>query len=114
MFFAGLLAGVLGGLGLGGGTLLIPILSLFTEHNQRTLQLYNLLFFFPTGIVALHYHNKNNLVDKNVFKEIIIFAIIGAIIGSRIAITIDVNVLRKLFGIFLIVLGINQIASFYK
>ncbi len=74
IFIIGILAGILGGLGLGGGTLLIPMLSLVTEHNHFTLQLYNLLFFFPTSIVSLYFHNKNGFVIKEVAKSIIFIA----------------------------------------
>ncbi len=114
MFLTGVLAGVLGGLGLGGGTLLIPALSLLTNHNHLTLQLYNLLFFFPTGLVAVYFHNKNDLVDVKICKEIVFIALVGAVVGSQLSLKIDVLVLRKLFGAFILFLGIFRFVKSFK
>ncbi len=114
IFIIGILAGILGGLGLGGGTLLIPMLSLVTEHNHFTLQLYNLLFFFPTSIVSLYFHNKNGFVNKEVAKSIIFIAFVGAFIGSRFALKVDDEVLRKLFGAFVLVIGFHQLYNLKK
>ena len=50
---AGVLSGVLGGMGMGGGTLLIPLLSLFYSVGQHTSQAVNLISFIPMAIVAL-------------------------------------------------------------
>ena len=54
----GFLSGIISGMGIGGGTILIPALSLFLNINQHTAQGVNLLFFIPTAIVALFIHKK--------------------------------------------------------
>ncbi len=111
LILIGLVAGILGGMGLGGGTLLIPLMGLVKDYDHLTLQLYNLLFFYPCGIVALVFHMKNGLVDYKVSKKIIFLGLIGAILGSFIATHIDVDILKKAFGVFLILIGLSQLFS---
>ena len=64
---AGVLGGVLGGMGMGGGTILIPLLSIFYAVSQHTAQAVNLISFLPMAVVALIIHLKNKLVD---FKKL--------------------------------------------
>ena len=66
--FAGLLGGILGGMGMGGGTLLIPLLSIFYNVSQHSAQAVNLISFIPMAVVALVIHIKNKRVD---FKGIL-------------------------------------------
>ena len=46
-FIAGLVGGILGGMGMGGGTLLVPILTVFLSMAQKTSQFMNLVAFIP-------------------------------------------------------------------
>ena len=55
----GFLAGILGGMGMGGGTLLIPILTIFLGFKQKNAQAINLLVFIPMSLFALIIHIKN-------------------------------------------------------
>ena len=96
-------------MGIGGGTILIPALIIFTSLNQQNVQAINLLYFIPTAIIALAVHIKNKLIDFNVAIRIIIFGIIGSIIGSTIAVNLNSDILRKLFGIFLFGMGVAEI-----
>ena len=66
---AGVLGGVLGGMGMGGGTLLIPLLTIFYKVSQHTAQAVNLISFIPMAVVALIIHIKNKLVDFNKIKN---------------------------------------------
>ena len=56
------LSGIVGGMGMGGGTLLIPVLTIFFKFNQQNAQGINLLVFIPMSIVAVIIHMKNNLI----------------------------------------------------
>ena len=58
----GLLGGIIGGMGMGGGTLLIPLLTIFLSIEQKTAQSINLLAFIPMALVALIIHFKNKMV----------------------------------------------------
>ena len=65
LFFAcGLLGGILGGMGMGGGTALIPLLTLLCGVTQTAAQGVNLLSFFPMAALALSVHAKNGLLQR--------------------------------------------------
>jgi len=110
----GLVGGLVGGMGMGGGTLLIPILTLLAGFEQLEAQGINLISFIPMSIVALILHFKNKLVR---FKETYLLAIIGAgvsILSALLAVNIKGTILKKIFAIFLIAIGIWQLVEFIK
>lgn len=105
---AGVIGGIVGGMGMGGGTLTIPILTLFLSYEQLKAQGINLIAFLPMSIFALIVHIKNKLVD---IKSTWLLALIGcgfSLIGALIANHVDNFILKKLFALFLIGLGIWQ------
>lgn len=111
---AGALGGIVGGMGMGGGTLTIPILTLFLSYEQLSAQGVNLIAFLPMSIIALGIHIKNHLVA---FKQTWGLAVIGCIfslIGALVANHISNVVLKKLFALFLIGLGIWQLVEMIK
>jgi len=106
----GILGGVLGGLGMGGGTILIPLLS-FTSLSQHTAQAINLVSFIPMAIVSLVIHAKNGLVEKKGIFAIIVPAVAFAILGSIFASVIKGKILKKCFGGFLVILSVFSLLS---
>lgn len=112
---AGILGGVLGGMGMGGGTVLIPLLTIFYGVGQHSAQAINLIAFIPMAVIALIIHLKNKMV---VFKDVLLIVIpgiISCIIGCYLARNLSGDVLRRCFGGFLILLSIWQlIAAFRK
>lgn len=111
---AGLLGGVLGGMGMGGGTVLIPLLSIFYSVGQHSAQAVNLISFIPMAIVALIIHLKNKLVVFKDLLKIIIPGLISCVVGSFLAKQISAEVLKRIFGGFLILLSIIQIFMGFK
>ena len=105
----GIAAGILGGMGIGGGTILIPSLVIALGISQQVAQGTNLVYFIPTAISALIIHLKNKKLSFVVFIPLVIGGAIGAIIGSKFAISIEQNMLRKIFGVFLFVMGLYEI-----
>ncbi len=101
----GLLSGIIGGMGIGGGTILIPILVFFFDIKQQIAQSINLISFIPLGIVAVLTHLKNNNIELCLSLYIIFSGLIGAVIGSKIAIIIHSFYLQKIFGGFLLFMG---------
>ena len=61
---AGMVGGICGGMGMGGGTLIIPILTIFLSFSQLQAQGINLVAFIPMSIVAIILHSKNKLIIK--------------------------------------------------
>ncbi len=106
---AGLISGVVGGMGMGGGTLLIPILTIFLKVEQRMAQGLNLLVFIPMSVVALIIHFKNKLVNLKVGIPIMLSGILASILGSILALNLSNLTLQKFFGGFLLLVGIWQI-----
>lgn len=105
---AGFFSGVVSGMGIGGGAILIPILTMFLNIGQQAAQCVNLVYFIPTAIAALVIHIKNKSVDFKAAFPIIGFGIIGALLGSWIAVYMSAGILRKIFAVFLFAVGINQ------
>lgn len=110
----GIVSGIISGAGMGGGTILIFLLSFVMGIEQHIAQATNLIFFIPTSIVAIIVNLKNKNIDLKLATMISICGVIGAIIGANIAINIDVSLLKKIFGIFLALVAINEIYSIIK
>lgn len=109
MVAIGFLSGIISGMGIGGGTILIPALVFLEGMGQQEVQIINLIYFIPTALIALYFHNKNNLIEKKILKPIILTGFIGAVVGSFIATSLDGDILRKIFGVFLSIMGIVEI-----
>ena len=110
----GIISGIVSGTGMGGGTILIFLLSFMLEIEQHTAQATNLIFFIPTSIVAILVILKNKNIDLKLAITISICGVIGAILGANISTHTDVVILKKCFGIFLAVIAINEIYSIIK
>lgn len=110
----GLIAGIISGLGMGGGTILILLLTTFQGMEQHIAQATNLIFFVPTSIAAIIIHLKNKNIDKKVAMVVGFFGIIGAIIGAIVANNIDSKNLKKYFSIFILLIAIREIYTLYK
>lgn len=112
--FIGAFSGIFSGIGMGGGTILIFLLTVFTGLEQHIAQATNLIFFIPTSIVAIIVNIKNKNVDLKLASMISIFGILGAIVGANLSINTDVNMLRKFFGIFLAIIAMHEIYTIIK
>ncbi len=112
--FAGLVGGVLGGMGMGGGTILIPLLSIFYSVGQHTAQAVNLVAFIPMSVVAICIHLKNKLIKCKDLLKVVIPGLIACVFGCYIARGIEGEVLRKIFGGFLVLLSIIQCVITFK
>lgn len=108
LFLSGVISGIIGGMGMGGGTLLIPILTIFLAFKQKNAQAINLLAFIPMAIVALIIHIKNKLVDFRVGIPIIFTGVIFSVLGSFLASRLNNDLLQKIFAVFLLLVGLNQ------
>ena len=110
----GLISGIVSGTGMGGGTILIFLLTFLCGIEQHEAQATNLIFFIPTSIVAIIVNIKNKNINFKLATIISIFGILGAIIGANLSVHTEVNVLRKYFGIFLALIGIHVIYTMIK
>ena len=102
---AGVLGGLLGGMGMGGGTVLIPLLSIFYSVGQHTAQAVNIISFIPMAVVALIIHIKNKLVKFDNVLWIIISGLVTCVVGCYVARAMSGDLLRRFFGGFLLLLS---------
>lgn len=109
--FCGVLGGLLGGMGMGGGTVLIPLLTIFCGVGQRAAQGVNLVSFLPMSVLALSVHAKSGLLEKEGSLWMIVPALVFSVLFSLLAAHIAGEALRRLFGIFLAALSIVQFRS---
>lgn len=106
--FIGLLSGIIGGMGIGGGTILIPSLIFFTSLTQQQAQSVNLLSFIPVAFIALITHFRNKNIETFVCFPLIGLGILGSIAGSFLAVGLPSDLLKKFFGIFLLFMGLYE------
>ncbi|MBR6788740.1 MAG: sulfite exporter TauE/SafE family protein [Clostridia bacterium] len=102
------MGGIIGGMGMGGGTFLIPLLTAVCGIEQTTAQAVNLIAFIPMSIISVIIHAKNGLIKPKYLLSISLPAVILSIPASIIALQINSDLLKNAFGIFLIILGIKQ------
>ena len=106
---AGAVTGVLTGFGIGGGTLLILYMITFTQFSQTTAQGINLIYFLPTAGASLYGHIKNKLIDMRAFWFAGCTGFAMTIASSNVAGRLDVNIVKRFFGAFLIVIGLMEL-----
>ena len=106
----GLIGGVLGGMGMGGGTVLIPLLSILLGVNQHVAQGVNLISFIPMSVLALIIHLKNKLVDFKWLLYLVLPGVVTCVVGCYLARAMGAELLRRCFGGFLLVLSIFQLS----
>ncbi|WP_295859405.1 sulfite exporter TauE/SafE family protein [uncultured Oscillibacter sp.] len=104
-FLCGFATSILSAWGVGGGTLLLLVMTLFLGVDQRTAQGVNLLFFLPTAAAALLFHWKQGYLDRPTLKSALPWAVALALAGAWIATAVDVDILRRPFGIYLLASG---------
>lgn len=105
----GFFAGIIGGMGMGGGTILIPALILFANIDPKIAQSINLLSSIPMTIIALIIHIRNKNVVLRLVIPIAVFGVLGAVFGSIVANFISSEILKKIFGVFLLAVGTFEI-----
>ena len=110
----GSISGIFSGVGMGGGTILIFLLTTFLGLEQHIAQATNLIYFVPTAISAIIVNYREKNIDTKLATFISVCGIIGAVIGAIISVNIEVERLRKFFGIFLAIVAIHEIYTLIK
>ena len=99
-------AAVLTGLGMGSGGVLVIYLTLVSGIEQRIAQGINLLFFLFAGGAALCIHTARRKLYPSVILPMVLFGIVGALLGSMLAHSLPPALLRRIFGGMLVISGI--------
>lgn len=111
---AGIVCGVLSGLGIGGGTALMVWMTAVCGMEQMQAQGINLLYFIPTAICAVLLHAKNHLICGRVVLPATLAGVLTAGLTAWIASSLEVELLRRLFGGFLIFVGLRELLGKHK
>ena len=93
---------------------MIFLLTTFGSVEQHVAQGTNLVFFIPTCIISIIINLKNKNIQRKTAKTISLAGIIGAIIGSVISINMNINLLKKFFGYFLLLIAIFEFYSLIR
>ncbi|MBQ8395131.1 MAG: sulfite exporter TauE/SafE family protein [Clostridia bacterium] len=107
----GFLGGIPAGMGMGGGTVTIPLLVLVGGVEQKIAQCANLFSFLPMSLGALKTHADNGLLKTKGILWIILPALLFSALGATLAASLPSELLKKGFGAFLI--GLSLI-GFYQ
>lgn len=115
LIIIGLLAGILSGLvGVGGGIIMVPLFVIFlglTQHNAQGLSLAVMLP--PVTFLAVYNYHKagGGSIDWKVALIVSTLFIIGGFVGSKMALQLDQRILKKVFGVMMLVVAIKLIFS---
>lgn len=113
LIIIGFLAGIVGGsLGLGGGIIIVPALVFilgFSQHYAQGTSLAVLLF--PIGILAVINYTKNGYVNYKFAVILMLAFVAGSYLGSEISVHLPEKILKKVFGIFLLLVSLKMIFS---
>lgn len=108
-FLVSTVLGFLSGLGIGGGSLLLLWLTVILGFDPATARCINLLFFLPSALVSLYFRVKQGTVRLTNLLPAIAAGCCGAIAGALLSVNLDLQVLKKLFGIVLILSGMREL-----
>ncbi|MGY8885886.1 MAG: sulfite exporter TauE/SafE family protein [Flavobacteriales bacterium] len=114
LIIIGLLAGMLSGfLGVGGGVIMIPLMLILLGMNQHEAQGTSLavLAVPVTFIAAYTYHVSGSPINWRYAGLIAVFFVVGGLIGSKFAVSVPQNILKKIFAFVLLVVAIKMFFS---
>jgi len=107
----GLAAGILSGMiGIGGGIIIVPALVFVLGFTQQQAQGTSLgLLLLPVGILAVMNYYKHGYIDVKVVGIMCVTFILGGWLGSKIAISLPQEIIKKIFAIVLMVVAIKML-----
>lgn len=107
LLIIGILAGILSGLvGVGGGVIMVPLMVLFFGMSQHQAQGTSLaVLAVPVTAVAVYNYYQEGHINVKFALIIAVFFVIGSILGSKLAINLDQKMLKKIFGIVLLIIA---------
>lgn len=111
LLLIGLTAGFVGGaLGLGGGIIIVPALIYLLNFSQHQAQGTSLMvLLFPVGIFAVMNYYRAGFIDWKLALFLMLGVVVGSYFGSMVSINIPAAILRRIFGFFIVLVGIKMI-----
>lgn len=105
-----LLAGVASGLlGIGGGIILVPLFHYVLKMNIHAAIGTSLVVIVPTALMGTWRYAAHQNIDWSIFVLAGIFSVLGGLIGASVSVNLDAALLRKIFGVFLLLIAIKML-----
>ena len=106
----GLLTGLTNGLfGSGGGTVLVPCLVFLMDVEDHKAHATAIAIILPLSIVSSAIYYRYQVVDITLTLKVVIGSVAGGIVGSMLLNKLSVSILRKVFGIVMILASIRMV-----
>lgn len=111
LVLVGIASGMLGGMvGVGGGIIIVPALVFFLGFSQKMAQGTSLgILLLPVGILGVMQYYKQGYIDLKVVLIISLGFVIGNLFGSKIALSLPQDVVKKAFAIFMILVAVKML-----
>ena len=110
LLLLGIIGGTLGGLlGVGGGTIYVPILVIIYHMTQQMAQGIALAVMVPMSLLGGYAYMRRGNVRKELVIQLMLGSIFGALFGAMLATSLDALLLKRLFSVVLFVLGIRML-----
>ena len=111
LLLIGLASGLLSSMvGIGGGTIIVPALVFLLTMSQKTAQGTSLAMLLPPiGVFAVMNYYKAGYVDFKIAGVLCISFILGSYFGSKLALNLDESVLKRIFGVFLMIMAVKYL-----
>lgn len=101
--------GILSSWGVGGGTLLLLVMTLVLGVPAADAMAVNLLYFLPTAGMGLLQHKKNGLLERDVLRTAAPWGAAAAVAAALVATAVDVELLRRPFGVYLLLAAVGTV-----
>lgn len=112
MILIGCALGFLAGLGVGGGSLLILWLTLVLSMDHSAARSINLIFFIPSAVIASLFRWRQGTLALKKIQPAVVAGCISAAVFAILSRRLDVTIIKKMFGVLLLVTGIREL--FYR
>jgi uncharacterized membrane protein YfcA len=111
LILVGLAAGMLSGLvGIGGGIIIVPALVMFLGFTQKEAQGTSLgILLLPIGILAVVQYYKEGYINVHYVLTVAIAFLVGSYFGSKLAISLSDEKVKKIFAITLMLIAIKML-----
>lgn len=108
----GVLAGVLSGmLGIGGGMILVPVMVSLLGLSQHEAHATSLAVIIPTAASSAAIYGLHGQLDFTVAAMLTVGSVVGAALGSRWMSKIPAAQLKRMFGVFLVLVGLRMVVG---
>lgn len=110
LLLIGLVAGFFSGLiGIGGGVIIVPVLVYALHMNQISAQGTTIfMFLLPIGILSVWNYYKAGHMDFRYAAIMAITFMVGSYFGSKTAVSVDAKLIRQIFAVFMILIGLKM------